>query len=229
MQYELSFESAVEVRSLRLYGPNGQPIPFQLSPSEGRLRRMTLSFLANLPPFGTGTQPVPQTDLRVESRRGRVCIENSLVGVEVPLGLKEARKEPLTALKLVSDRWIGGSKLKSKKLKNCEATLLAEGPVFAEVESRYTFADGTLWKIVFRIVAGEPVVLIRESFDFYDPESFWYLQLNNRFKPERLIYRAWYRVADEPLPTEEGTVYTLEPWMHAWEERHGLWVALSSE
>ncbi len=58
-----------------------------------------------------------------------------------------------------------------------------EGPVFVDIACRYRFKGGKQWLLHYRLIAGEPVVLIHETFDLGD-DSCWDLLVSRHFSPQ---------------------------------------------
>jgi len=232
--YPFAFpEPGVPPESLRLYGPDGKPVLFQIlrrpAGSDRTLTEGEVAFKANVEPFGTsiyrlaqGKDEMPKSDLEVEENKRRIRLANALVGIEIPASLGEASAGPIKSLKLRSGTWIGKGRLEGKKIKEYEARLLARGPVFAQALSRYGFTDGTSWEIRFRIIAGEPVILVEERFDFEAPDACWALQLNAGFQPDNILHLSWESGSSKAIPpSTQGNIYSLRPWQGWWGDSGG--------
>ncbi len=107
--------------------------------------------------------------------------------------------------------------------KNFALRVLNRGPVFAEVESDYTMADKGYWRIRFRVIAGEPVILVDEQFE--GPEGdFYVLKLNEGFDADHLLYRNGGETVTIPIKDATGaTLFLLEPWLKWWGSMRGNW------
>ena len=229
-----------DLKTLRLRGPDGELVPVQVAPvsknESGRATEVSISFKASIAPFGSSTYSLvettaepPATDLKTGNGRKGIRLESALVGIEIPSTTKRAAGGPISGFRLRSGKWIGKGNLQGRQVKEYEVEVLTEGPVFAEARCRYTFADDTSWEIVFRVIAGEPVVLITESFDFADPKASWVLQLNEGVTFDTVDYRSPSKVVSEPLPeTKEDPVFRLAPF-RIWTPNEGYWCGLSGE
>ncbi len=107
--------------------------------------------------------------------------------------------------------------------KNCSIRVLNRGPVYAEVEMNYILADQGYWRIRFRVVAGEPVILVEEQFE--GPEGgFYVLKVNDGFDADHLLYRSGSETVSMPIKDAPGaTVFLLEPWLKWWASMRGNW------
>src|SRR5262249_16386951 len=139
-----------------------------------------------------------------------------------------------------SGQWIGNSLLLGPPSipSSYSASVVARGPVFAEIICELKFAEARSWQLRLRIQANEPVVLVGEKFSLNDSTSFQLL-LSQQFSPDGLFYRLGKassaggegKLATWKIPTtDNATVFVLEPWLHWWErERQGTWFALYNE
>ena len=72
-------------------------------------------------------------------------------------------------MRLANGTWFGGSRLYGNtKIAGYSARLTARGPVFAQVDYRYTYADGNVMELVARFAAGDSAVL----WDMDNPEDY---------------------------------------------------------
>ena len=84
-----------------------------------------------------------------------------------PIPLTEA-PAPLQAVRSASGLWMGSGRLAGDVgVKSATTTLVANGPVFAEVRSDYELTAGR-YTITIRVVAGQDVVLVSDEFDTTD-------------------------------------------------------------
>ena len=201
--YALTFpQGACHPRSVTLRGPNG-PVPCQLSPVElwpnsPHVKRARLSFVVDLAPLAKdayvlsyGPKPVEtgrgKPDLAVSPGKDFVEITTSRFGVRLLKGEKSYGKPvapggvpgPLVAMRRPNGAWFGGSRLYAKrKVAAYSARLVAEGPVFAEVSIRYTYADGGTLDLAAELPAGDSQVLWSMSSSAEFPNDGWDLLLS---------------------------------------------------
>ena len=111
----------------------------------------------------------------------------------------------------------------------CLVRVIASGPVYAEVESAYTFPDKGFWRLRFRVISGEPVVLVDEQFSGPSGASY-HLRLGKGFEPDHVLWRQKENGATTALNDLTGnSAFVLEPWVKWWEPMHGNWFALYRE
>lgn len=177
----------------RLLGPDGSAVPFQIVPGTNGLS--AIAFQTDLPEFsertyrlaGAGGANPPATDLHVEEEPSCIRITNSLVGLEIPTARGAWTNGPFLRMKLRSGTWIGASRLVCKTpIESYTTRVTASGPVYAEVECLYRFADGKPWQITYRVEAREPVVLVSETCDLADG-TLWEVLLNPGFSPSQVF------------------------------------------
>jgi len=91
---------------------------------------------------------------------------------------------PIQALRLPDGDWLGDGAITAPvKLENCSVEVLAGGPLFAEAEVRYTFEGDRRYTCRARVVAGQPVVHVTESFNL-GKTSLLRLKLSPRPVPD---------------------------------------------
>jgi len=209
---------------LALIGPDDQPVVHQwVSADLVASERDSIAFLASITEFGTSEyrlirgNPVRTTDLHVRELNESVTLENALTGVR--LGGREAvAGGPIAGIRLKSGRWVGGGQLNSPLVPRfCQTTVLARGPVFAEVRVAYEFPDFCYWRSKFRMIAGQPVVLVDEEFDLPDGSTYW-LDLAKGFSPDELFYRDNGNTCRlvKMASVAGDTVFLLNPWPAWW-------------
>lgn len=210
-----------------LVGPDNQPVAYQLGlGTDGQAA--TIQFLANIKAdqkasykLAAGTA-APATDLKVEDGGDSIRITDSFTGVALRKSLL-TDQGPVAQIKLASGKWVGNSRLVSKQnLTNYSAKVLCSGPVFAEVECRAEYGDGNTWVTDYRLSAGEPVVVVKESMALGDGEATFSLSLNDDFEATKLFYRAGVDGPKGRIGTNvqedigAGNAFALEPWLHWW-------------
>ena len=203
-------------QSVSLQGPSGL-LPVQLSevhywPGGTWVKSAKLSFVANLAPLSTNTYtvrwgrdatgPGPASDLRVTPREEEMELATSQFAVRLLLGERSFREPkppaevpgPVVAMRLGEGAWFGGSRMfGTRKLTGYSASLIAKGPVFAEVAFRYTYAGGNTVDLVARVASGANGILWDAKVKQDRPEEGWDLMLTPGLPP--LVFRLqmeWY-------------------------------------
>lgn len=204
----------------RLLDAGGNPVPFQVSGD-------SIAFQANVPAFGRATyrlekgQAAP-TDVRVESGRESIRLTNSLTGIEVPTAAGAYRDGPFLKMRLRSGEWIGGSRLTlNTAIESYTATVVADGPVYAEIACVYRFVGGKAWTVNYRLMSHEPVVLIDETANLADG-STWQLLVSPGFQPNRSLSSVHFgdrenaRYRNNALNFNGEANMSLTPWPLWW-------------
>jgi len=212
---------------LVLLGPDDAPLPFQwvdaaLAPSG----KPSIALLASMGRFGEVTyrlakgRPAADGDLKVRQDGGTVTVENRLVGITLG-GPGAAKQGPIAGVRLPSGRTVAAGRLDlPHEPTGVETRVVAAGPVFAEAAVDYTFPDHGFWRLRFRVIAAEPVLLVDEQFQLGEGARY-VLSLADRFGADRLFYRdngnqcrtaAVGSIAGEPL-------FRIEPWPAWWGDR----------
>ena len=226
---------------ISLLAPDGQPCPCQvIDAPDGR----QIAFLADLPKGATKVYqviaapatPVP-SDLTIEETPEAVRLANSLTGVSVPTAAGAFRHGPLAGICMRSGRWIGGGQLEgTPEITRYQAQITARGPVFSEVRAVYTFADGKEWRITFRLISGEPVVLVRETCNL-DAKSRWLPRLDTGLAPTHGVSQVDNGPAIPPalvncyavrplIGTTRATPFVLHAWLPWWELENASAISL---
>jgi hypothetical protein len=239
--------SAAQLASARaelpLIGPNQKPVLYQIVEGSAGAPP-AIEFLADLDPFEkrayhfarAGGHAAVATDLKIEETAETIRLVNSRIGISIRKKLGEGQG-PIEGIRLPSGHWIGNSRLLERVPSSYSVSLVARGPVFAEIICDIKFAEARSWQLRLRIQANEPVVLVDEKFSLNDSTSFQLL-LSPQFSPDGLFYRLGKagpgsegKLATWKIPTtSDATVFVLEPWLHWWErERQGTWFALYNE
>ena len=233
VSFPLSSYAAGQVRAKRaLVDPAGRPTPYQVMEA-GSAKR--IAFMANVPPFATAAfqftnlPAAAATDIAVEETADTIRLVNGKTGVAIAKALKPGQA-PLQGIRLKSGQWTGASSFSANLVPTgYSARVTARGPVFAEAVARATFASNQTWEIRFRLQSGEPVVLIEEEMALQDKAGTVAVTLDTAFKPDTLLSR-WGKGTlgkNAAYPVPDGLVYTMEPWVHWWEqERQGNCCAL---
>jgi hypothetical protein len=218
--------AAGEVARLSLLAPGNVVVPFQITPFGAKSK---ISFLADLPAYGESTYRLVRykskpsvTPLQVQSDDNFIRVTSGATGIEVPTSDGNYKDGPLLRLQMKSGNWIGGSRLTTPRtIESYGARVARQGPVFVDVECAYKFSGGKSWKLDFRVIAGEPVVLVNETFDLED-DSLWEF-VANRGLP---LSHAVSRVAEDtvysatPLQYDDSVQLKLFSWVPWWSRQH---------
>ena len=208
-----------------LLGPDGKPVPTQVI--QGPDGRPRIVFHVDLAPYATSTwrfdedsvRPNRHTDLKLAESDTSIRISNDQVGIAItktPL----SGAGPISGFKLNSGTWVGASRLTSDSaITQWETQVTESGPVLIEVVSRATFGQAGFWESRYRIYAGEPVILVDETFTVNGvAKAEFQLLLNDRFPATELFYRAGKgRIGKNANWTiQQGNVFAMEPWLQWW-------------
>jgi len=222
-------ECALE--SVSLAGPNG-PLPVQLSdvvlwPGTESVKSARLSFIVEeLRPLATQTYTVSYgsepaaggtvaSDLKIAAGREQVEITTSRFGVRLLLGEKAYEDPvpsgkvpgPILAMRLSDGTWFGGSRLYGDSpVKSWASRLTAGGPVFARVETTYTYANGNVLKVTCQLAAGDYAALIDMDVAQDQRDDGWELLLAGGVKIGDVV-----RIAGRARPYARETTVRLAP------------------
>ncbi len=185
--------SAQQVANLSLLGPDNKEVPYQ---AVIKGDKTSLSFLADLPAYEHRVYKVvarkpskAPSPFVIEENMETLRVSNGITGVEVPTANGDYKDGPIRRVRLRSGVWVGGSSLTLKReITSYSARVVAKGPVYVDIECRYVFQGEKAWTMNLRLIAGEPVVLIRESFNL-DDDSIWEFNANNNFAVDKAIVR----------------------------------------
>ena len=206
----------------------GREVPYQWSTQD----ESSIAFLASVPKFtrveyklSQGT-PKVLPSVKVTQQPEMLEVANEKTGIRLYTKSEALQRGPIAGVKLVSGKWIGSGELKWPSAPADFQTIVrTDGPVFADVESTYKSSNGDFWKIRFRIIAGEPVILVDEEFSG-QVNAYYQFNPETNFESNCLLWRAgptpttslWENLADKHP-------FTLEPWLRWWQPRHGTWLA----
>ena len=225
--------STPELAGVALLSPDGEQVPFQVS-AAGQGAKIT--FLADVLAYGESSYrlvrqapkaaPAP---LQIERNAGSLRVSNGITGVEVPTAAGRYQDGPILGIRMKSGAWIGGSRLTTPRaIEGYDAAITAEGPVFTDIACRYRFAGGKSWALDLRVIADEPVVLIRETFNL-DDNSRWEFLANQRFAPNQAFMKSGEdtNYTFYPLKYQDGNVQVqLCPWSAWWDHRNTTFFGL---
>jgi hypothetical protein len=218
--------SAQQVAGLSLLGPDNGEVPFQAVTAGGTTR---IYFLAGLPAYGQSTYRMVSRKLRspaspfvIEEKADALRVSNGVTGVEVPTAAGDYTNGPIRAVRMKSGAWIGGSRLVTKRtIVSYQARIVRRGPVFVDIECHYRFTGDKSWTLNLRVIAGEPVVLIRESFDL-DDDSVWEFCGNRNFPVNTALVRVGEDTAYSApsINYDDGNPLKLCPWVAWWDRKN---------
>lgn len=249
LTYEFEAEAdACHPESVRMEGPDG-PMPVQLSEVENWegtpfVRRAKVSFyVKELPPltrqryvlqYGPSAAGDPvESALTVETDGELTQITTDRIGVRLLVGEREFDEPvpvgdvpaPMQGLRLLDGTWTGGGSLYGEAaVTSYEAQLTASGPVFAEVQTAYRFADGNTALYRFRVPAGDRAVEIETRSQEHHPETGWELTLGGdgvSFPEATLVPFRAYKASEVPLKLKpsDDPFAELSPWAGWWWSR----------
>lgn len=246
----VSYPAAANVNErarLALVGPDGRTIPYQWRRREDG--KNALTFQANVPKNGARTyrlqrgNPATESDLLVEEDAHTLWITNARTGIAIRKTLK-GNKGPIAGVALASGKWIGDSTINlGKPVENYSVKILARGPVQAEALCEVSLGEGTVWRLRFRLQAGEPVVLVTESYNL-KKNNLWTLNFSANFSPNKIFgrygrtttvdgrryYSGEMSVWNVPETGDGEPLWFLEPWLHwSLRDRQGNWFGLFEE
>ncbi len=220
---------------LTLLAADGKELRFQI----GRTKAgKNISFLVDLA-AGKSNQyrlvrrrraKVPANALECIEDATAIRMSNGLTGIEAPGAKGRFADGPISALRLRSGNWVGSSRLVSKrKISSYASKLVARGPVYAEIECSYVFVGGKKWTLRFRLIAGEPVILIDEAFNLADG-SVWEFVVTRDFPADAFAFRNTSlktpgrkhngSTVIQTDPKKPGRILVLDPWLQWWGAQH---------
>jgi hypothetical protein len=229
--------SLVGRRDVALLDADQRPVPFQWSTGS----TAGIAFLASVPRFaqveyhlvegkGQRTEDGERRTVTIKDRPELVELGNDSIGIRLNKGSKALTQGPIGGIRLTSGKWVGDGELHwtaaGTATPLCRVKVVADGPVFADVESEYAFPENGYWRLRFRVIAGEPVVLVDEEFS--GPSGAVYrLKLGAGFGPDHLFWRKEAAGASDALKDLAGeSIFLLEPWLEWWRSACGNWLAV---
>jgi hypothetical protein len=229
-------------RDLVLLDGDQHPVPFQWQTGTNA----GIAFLASVPPFAQieyrlvvaqgARREAPGAQrgvLTIREEPESVELGNEQIAIRLNRGTKGLIAGPIGGVRLTSGNWVGAGELHwaagTAALQACRVKVVADGPVFADVESEYTLADNGYWRLRFRVIAGEPVVLADEAFS--GPSGAVYrFKLGAGWEPDHLFWRKEQAGATNAIKDGSGeNIFLLEPWLEWWRSMCGNWLAAYRE
>ena len=185
VRYQVTFPAELSANDLALCGPDGTAIAFQLDDrvaEPGKPTRATLSFVATLAPNAKVAYTLEQrktpdlppgvtltrTEGVLEIANVVLAVRVSATGQTFPEPQPAAKVPgPLLGFRLADGTWAGESHLATgRRISGYTVRIVADGPVFKEVEIAYAIAPAGYYRVAVRVVAGLEMAFIREEFDF---------------------------------------------------------------
>ncbi len=184
VSYDVEFPAPMKAAELTLLGPDGKAIPVQYTEVEGKggsMKSATVSFLAAVPANASVTYKLTEDDapnlpapVSLVKGKGFLELKNEAVAIRLgPKGSLKAEKPvpaselpgPFAGFRQADGAWAGGSKLVTKRKANgYSAEILAEGPVYAEVQFEYKLEGDAFYRVVVRLDQGAPMAFVTEEF-----------------------------------------------------------------
>ena len=186
-------------KDVSLLDADQRPVPFQWQTGS----TVGITFLASVPRFAQveyslvqGRPPAMQ-NLAVREAADMLELGNEHIAIRLNRGARALKQGPIGGIRLTSGKWVGAGELNwptrppagTAAPAGCRVKVVADGPVFAEAESGYTFPGQGYWRLRFRVIAGEPVVLVDEEFNG-PPEASYRFELGAGFEPDHAFWRA---------------------------------------
>ncbi len=211
-----------------LMDANAREIPYQWSTEDNG----SIAFLASVPKLTRVEykliqgRPKALPNVKVMQQPEMLEVANDKTGIRLYTKSEALQRGPIAGVKLVSGKWIGSGQLTwPGPPMDFKTTVLTDGPLFADVESSYKSSNGDFWKLRFRIIADEPVILVDEEFSG-QANAYYQFNPDTNFESDWLLWRGG------PMPTSglwenlaDKHPFTLEPWLRWAEPRHGTWLA----
>ncbi|MHB9129591.1 MAG: hypothetical protein ACYDBB_00690 [Armatimonadota bacterium] len=201
---------------LPLLDSEGKSLPYQVLPGGARI-----AFQGDLTPLATRTFSFADkgkadrtTDLKVEETADAVRISNGLTGIWLAKA-PAVGNGPIAGIKLNSGKWAGGSRLATDaSVTGYSVQVTARGPVMAEAVCKVTFGDKGTWETRYRVIAGEPVVLVDET-SAVDTPATCKLMLSDNFNAESIFFRSGDAPYGKNIAQKigNGLVFDWEPWL----------------
>ena len=178
-----------QVGKLTLTDTTGQVVPFQLSAvhtdRKGYLLRADLSFVARLPKGGSYRYTLAPSTTDESNTGSAVALRtlgnltevgNQFFTLRLPGVHTTSYKTPVDAAtvpapiagwKRADGEWIGSSAFfTERKVASCSVTIAADGPVYKQIDCRYTFAPAGEYLCSVRVVNEVPMAFFTEEFNF---------------------------------------------------------------
>jgi hypothetical protein len=203
------------------------------------------------------SRPPAMQNLAVREDADSLELGNEQIAIRLNRGARALRQGPIGGLRLSSGKWVGDGELHwtadstrwtamvgdmaagempalpaagTAAPPSCRVNVVADGPVFAEAESEYAFPGEGYWRLRFRVIAGEPVVLVDEQFSG-PSEASYRLQLGVGFEPDHALWRGNKESRSVSVLSDLAghSALVLEPWLEWWQPTQGNWLAFYGE
>ena len=219
----------------QVVGPKDEVVPSQIFTENGQAR---LAFQVTLLPGATQTYRLGKAakpkagDLQIEEKQDRWLLGNEFIALALRKKLT-GNEAPVAGVRVRSGGWTAGaSRMGGADIASYSVEVTARGPVFAEAVCQVTFADQGKWTQRFRVLRGEPVVVVTESYDAPAGGTVRMPLSGPGFQSAQLLYRKGMGNLGQldSWPIAPGRAYSLEPWLRWYiSERQGNWFALHND
>jgi hypothetical protein len=239
LEYRIVFQDKVSQNELVLKDKStGKQIPFQISDFQKNLNgksEAVIYLVSDLPSGSERTfllqKGVPETypAIKVSSADKQIVVQTDKLDVRLP-NSSEAPEEipgPILGIGFKGDKVMGKSIFNpgKRRLEKLQTTVVNQGPLFVEIEQKYSFSDGARYQANLRCVNGYDFVEIKEQMEGFsdsDPAG-WEMQWsdfspthrqapNHPYgyagdKPGFLRYD-WERIDQDRLNSHHGIMYS---------------------
>ncbi len=257
VNYKLNFKSSsCVIESIDLESPDGA-VPFQISgteyyPGTKFVKSCTLSFVTDLAArerktYTVNYGPTPaaksqknRTDVKIISSREDHydILSNGSIEVKVPNGNRQYAKpespenvpSPIMGIRGKNGQWFGTGLMFGKHKMSAYESQVISGPVFAEANIIYHYADQSTLKVKVRVVLKQNAVFIETDSSGNFPDCGWNMVLAKKVSPAILSiwahgdgkWRKWnfpnetfghVKLADK----KPGELYRLAPFKDWWD------------
>jgi hypothetical protein len=175
---------------LRIVDSAGKGYPVQVAEAsthaDGSLSACVVWTRVNLPANGSielileaGQATAPDVPARASRDDASLTLENGLIAVRLPVfkplsgpvALKDL-PAPIQAVRIADKPWMGKSWfVGGSTITGVTAEITAVGPLFAEAVVDYFAADARFYSVRVKVPIGEPVAIVKESFDLPAPQD----------------------------------------------------------
>ncbi|MEI6679055.1 MAG: hypothetical protein WCL21_10640, partial [Mariniphaga sp.] len=190
LSYPVIFEEKIALEELILADQkSGKQLPFQFSgvekSADGKTKAI-LNLMADMPAGGSFDLVLKKGSLqnfdkiRVEQKEKEVFIQSDLLSVWLPVSQDHATDflpGPVLSISMNGKSRMGSSSFQAggKKLQKLDSKIVSDGPLFAEAEVKYLFADGSTYQANIRCIKGYDFIELNEKINGFSAGSktFW--------------------------------------------------------
>ncbi|MEI6679054.1 MAG: hypothetical protein WCL21_10635 [Mariniphaga sp.] len=190
LSYPVVFEEKVALEELILADQkSGKQLPFQFSgvekTADGKTKAI-LNLMADMPSGGSFDLVLKKGNLqnfdkiRVEKKEKEILLQSDLLSVWLPVSQDQATDflpGPVLGISMNGKSRMGSSTFQAggKKLQKLDSKIVSDGPLFAEAEVKYLFADGSTYQANIRCIKGYEFIELKERINGFSAGSktFW--------------------------------------------------------